>query len=456
MSSETKQTRENIYRLDGLSKVFKFTFLQTIKSKSYRVSFIIFVIVMIMQKPINYFTSRAGHASTDAKTTVSAESIDTIYFSNESGLPMDVNEIKKDLSAKTEDDAGKQVADKITSIKQTADETVKSLGVKDCLIVISRDEKGFAVKGVVSEKTEADVSEVDALAGFFEEEFTTAKQEQSGITEEDIKMLQNGIAVEKLASYTEYNGSSDEDVTKSQFMGYALTFSIIIFLVSSMGASYVIGSVTEEKTSKLVESLLVTVRPMALLLGKILGMLTYVLMTLLTGIIGAKIVDIVMFDVMKLEMVQGTETMFDFGVLTKFGYGMTALFVVTLLFGFLAFGILAGMLGSACSKTEDIQSATGTVMMISMAGYFGAVFIGGLSAAWAPTVLALVPPFTFFSLPVLFACGKIGVGVLIGGFAIQMVLVVLLAWLMAKTYRNLLLADNSKPKLGALLKALKA
>ena len=51
--------------------------------------------------------------------------------------------------------------------------------------------------------------------------------------------------------------------------------------------------------------------------------------------------------------------------------------------------------------------------------------------------------------------GRINIGILLASYAIQVVLLVGLVMLSAKTYRNLLLSDSSKPKLAAIFKAAK-
>ena len=50
--------RENIYNMKGFTKVFKFTLVQTFKNPAYRLSFILFVVIMTIMGPLQYFMSR--------------------------------------------------------------------------------------------------------------------------------------------------------------------------------------------------------------------------------------------------------------------------------------------------------------------------------------------------------------------------------------------------------------
>ncbi len=68
---------------------------------------------------------------------------------------------------------------------------------------------------------------------------------------------------------------------------------------------------------------------------------------------------------------------------------------------------------------------------------------------------SLVPPFSFFMAPEAYVAGRISIGILLLSFAIQIAILIGLLVLGAKTYRNLLLSDSSKPKLAAIFAAAK-
>ena len=461
MSNETvnKTERENIYSLKGIGKVFKFTLMQTFKNKSYLLSFIIFVIVMIGQKPINYFSSKAGQAASDqANSAVYAETIDCIYIVNESDVPFSAKDVVKNLTEdelKPSDEEGETpIAEKLIDLDGL--EVDRALSKTDCAIFISLDQDGYSVKGVISDDSTVSISEIDGLVERVYNNFSDARLAAAGVTEQDLQVLQKGVYIAGVESEADYKAAESSTYSSDRFSAYMFTFAILIFLMTSMSTSYVIASVTEEKTSKLVESLLVSVRPMALLLGKVLAMMSYVLLILVVGVLGSKIADIVMFDVMKLEPLSGqSQNMFNFGMLTEFGIGGFLIFFLAVMMGYLVFSVFAGMLGSACSSTEDIQSATGTVMMISMAGYFAAMIFGAMDKEILNQVFSYIPPLSFYVLPITYLTGRVGILTLIVSVAIQVAVLLTLVWIMARAYRNLLLTDSSKPKLSTVFKAVK-
>ena len=181
----------------------------------------------------------------------------------------------------------------------------------------------------------------------------------------------------------------------------------------------------------------------------------YVLSILACGFIGSKISDFIMNDIMKVKATNYGGSGFDFSIFKNFGPSGLIILLVALIIGYLTFAVIGGIMGSSCCKVEDTQNATGTVMMIVMLGYMGAIFMGMADKPVLNTVLAFVPPFSYFSAPIMYVSGRIGLGVLLGTFAIQITILILLVLLCAKVYRTLILSDSSTPKISQIIKTLK-
>lgn len=269
---------------------------------------------------------------------------------------------------------------------------------------------------------------------------------EAGIDESVSVSLQNGVSTGRVYSQEEFDEKESGAISASSLTSYILQFSIIVFFVSTFSASYIIASVNEEKTSKLVETLLVSVRPMALIFGKILGTLTYILVTLILGIIGNNIATKVMENLGYDTEAQGDA--FKFGVLTKFGTGYTVLIVFSVVIAILFFGILSGIMGSTCVQPEDQQSATSSVLMVGMLGYMLSIMLPAMiqNKDIVYNVMAIVPPVSFFSNAMLLATGKISWLVGIVSYGIEIILLVLIFFICAKTYRKLIINDSKKAK----------
>ena len=456
MSENVTNTRENIYDARGLDKVFKFTLRQTFKNKSYLVTFIMFIIIMAMLKPINYFSAKSGQSSFSSSGTEALKKLESsnIYVVNDTAVDFSMGDIDPTVFGH-EGQEGVDGSQIVMFTDASKDGVLDGLCVNESAVIIEKTDKNYMVKVVLSADTTIQLTEADAIADYFTGVFATARYKSAGLTDDKLAALQKGIYIGRTETQASFEASASSDIPSLTFMMLMLTFSVISFMSTSMSTSYIIASVTEEKQNKLVESILVTVRPMALLLGKILGMMAYVVLMLVSGILAAQLTDLVMFNVIGLEKLPGGGGGIDLSVFTRFGVPGAIFMVISVVLGYLTFSVLSGMLGGACSKMEDIQSATSTVMMIAMVGYMGAILVGGMDMQVLNIVSALVPPLSIFSLPVIFFCGRINIAIFILGYVIQLVVLLVLVRLMAKAYRVLILADASTPKLKTIFKAAK-
>ena len=192
---------------------------------------------------------------------------------------------------------------------------------------------------------------------------------------------------------------------------------------------------------------------MALLMGKVLGMLSFVACTIILGVCCAYISELIMTRVMELDLSNLNQGGVNFAIFTSHGVKGMIIQVVEIFLALCSFGVLSGILGSACGKVEDQQNATTVVTTITMLGYMGAILIS-MKPEYA-TLSALVPPLSFFTAPAAYIGGRVGLEILLLSFAIQIAILIGLVILAAKTYRNLLLSDSSKPKLSSIFAAAK-
>ena len=229
-------------------------------------------------------------------------------------------------------------------------------------------------------------------------------------------------------------------------------YAVVVLILSTYAASYIVRIVVEEKASRLVETLMVSVQPLALILGKILAMMIYIFgMFLAMGLcIGISWL--------------GTSRFGDVGaaagVLTSMGLDLSSLrldawtiviALISLLLAYGGFSLLAGLAGTCCSRTEETDSAVSVVMFTVLGGYLVSCFTGAASSHTMGVILALCPVVNVFCAPVQYTLGTIGAGWLVVSWLEQVLLVAGLAWLTARVYRQLLLSRGARIKLRQLL-----
>jgi ABC-2 type transport system permease protein len=147
---------------------------------------------------------------------------------------------------------------------------------------------------------------------------------------------------------------------------------------------WVAMGIVEEKSSRVVEVLLATVRPRALLAGKVLGIgllaLAQLLVIAVIGLAGAALADVIELS---------TEAVAP--VLILLGW-----FVL----GFAFYACLFAAGAARVSRQEDVQSVTTPAAMLVMLSFFGAFYAGNNPDALAGRVLGILPPFSALVFPV--------------------------------------------------------
>ncbi|SHN74721.1 ABC transporter permease [Cryptosporangium aurantiacum] len=184
---------------------------------------------------------------------------------------------------------------------------------------------------------------------------------------------------------------SERDPLEGERLVLAAVAMTLLYIALITYGSGVAQGVVEEKTSRVVELLLATVRPWQLLMGKILGIGLVGLVQLVilggVGLIGATLA--------------GQLT------LPAAGVGTFVSLLGWYLLGFFLFASLFAAAGALVSRFEDMQSVISPLIML-----LAIVFVVGLNLlirdprSELVEVLSLIPPFTTILMP---ARGALGV-----------------------------------------------
>lgn len=453
-----QNSKENIYSLQGFGKVFRFTFMQTIKNKSFLGVAIIMILMMGMMKPLMYLLNSSSEKTRQNVESVSLDQVqaDHLYILNETTFEIDnemqqvprMDEVKEGY-LDTKNVVFYNVGD------EKEENLIAKLTAKDILVVIKPELLTYTVNGIIADSSEVTVRSLDRATDYVKKVFSDIRKSQMALDDNTLKAISAGVSKEGVITAKEFQDEKEHTVSQAEYSGLLAGFALIIMVVSALSSSYIITSVNEEKTSKLAETLLVSVRPMALLLGKVLGMLLFVAGTIVCGVLLSYFVsEVVMSKMMNLDMSSLAQTgSINLAIFTGYGVKGLVVFLVEIVISLCTFGVFSAIMGSACSKTEDQQNATTVVTMITIIGWMGCTYVG--MKGDMSLIGSLVPPFSFFMAPEAYVAGRINIGILLLSFAIQIAILIGLLILAAKTYRNLLLSDSSKPKMSAIFAAAK-
>lgn len=397
--------------LSGTGQVYRFTLSQLLKSRANRVTLIIMVLLAAVSMPL---TALLGGETPETSDTAGLASV---RVDNRTDLVLDFSGdaywADTDFSA----DAGEP----------------------DAVVTVTGDEIGYQVAVVGSETAHA--GELSQLA-------ETARQ-----AVRDACLRAAGLSSRQLEALTASTGEEDshEDGFWVQY-GY----SILAMILCLMSASYVIRAVVEEKDSRLVELLLVSVKPMALLAGKILAVMAFTFGWLLAMLAGFGVSCGLTAGLMGPGVLQKQLS----GLLAAVprvqedlwqAAGVLLVLLVSLGLGYLTMSLIGGVAGACCSGMEEAGEATGPVMLLTMTGYLASCVVGAVPSGPVAVFSTLCPVVSIFCAPVQFAGGNVSIWLVLASWVIQAAVIWGLLTLASRVYAGLIVHRGSRVKLRELM-----
>lgn len=397
--------------LSGTGQVYRFTLSQLLKSRANRVTLIIMVLLAAVSMPL---TALLGGETPETSDTAGLASV---RVDNRTDLALDFS-------------GGAYWAD--TDFSADA-------GEPDAVVTITGDETGYQV--AVNGSETAHAGELSQLA-------ETARQ-----AVRDACLQAAGLSSRQMEALTASTGEEDshEDGFWVQY-GY----SILAMILCLMSASYVIRAVVEEKDSRLVELLLVSVKPMALLAGKILAVMAFTFGWLLAMLAGFGVSCGLTAGLMGPGVLQKQLS----GLLAAVprvqedlwqAAGVLLVLLVSLGLGYLTMSLIGGVAGACCSGMEEAGEATGPVMLLTMAGYLASCVVGAVPSGPVAVFSTLCPVVSIFCAPVQFAGGNVSIWLVLASWAIQAAVIWGLLTLASRVYAGLIVHRGSRVKLRELM-----
>lgn len=213
---------------------------------------------------------------------------------------------------------------------------------------------------------------------------------------------------------------------------------VLLFLALMTAGQLVAQGVVEEKSSRVVELLLATVRPWQLMAGKVLGI----------GAVG--LLQVV------LVVGAGAVTAFSLGLLdgSSLDLGSTALWAVAwFIIGFTTYALVLAGLASLVSRQEDVGSVTAPVTTLMVVPYV----IGVSLAPWSPDSplvfwLSMIPFASPMVMPIRIALGSVAAWEIAVSVSVSLALIPALVWLAGRVYSNAVLRTGGRVRLADALR----
>lgn len=234
------------------------------------------------------------------------------------------------------------------------------------------------------------------------------------------------------------------------FLFTILMYAMLLLYCMGMGKNLVV-----EKSSKLMEMLLTSISPVALVAGKVVAIICVALLqfavwigSIILGFVVGNVVAQAIDPTFVNPITKLIDLLLEYGNIS-FTAGQIVLALLGLIFGFASYCVFAAVIASTCAKAEEVAQKQGILNLIIVGGYMLAIFtalgeLNGGSDNSMMVIADLIPFSAAFRLPVDVLLGSVSNLIATVSVLIMMVLTVILAILAGKVYKaQVFLAGNS-------------
>ena len=225
-----------------------------------------------------------------------------------------------------------------------------------------------------------------------------------------------------------------------------MLMSMVLFYAIYFCAYQVSSSITTEKTSKIMETLVTSTTPRTIVLGKTIGIGVVGLLQMVV-IVGTALICAKTFlepELLNLVLDMSNITPF-LGIIT----------IVYFVLGYLAYALLYALTGSTVSKPEDIQSANQPVALIAVAGFYLAYFTMMNPTSELNSLAGLVPISSPFCMPFRIMMGLANGTDVALSIGILIITILVISKVAIKIYSNAILNYGTKMGIKDIIKMYK-
>jgi len=274
---------------------------------------------------------------------------------------------------------------------------------------------------------------------------------------QDVRGVRSQIAPDKLAKLLkplsfdaqQTNGKTEAaSGSAAFFVGYALAY--ILFLVITMYAVAVMRSVVQEKTSRVMELMVATIKPRALMAGKILG------------VGAAGLVQVTVWLAMgALTLAYRDQIVGLFGAtgggpgLPTLSVGEVAIALIFFVLGYFFYASMYAAVGAMVSSEQDTQQVQMPVTVLLIIGIASVTAVSGDPRGVTATVMTMLPLWSALLMPMRYLLGGASLAEVAVSLVILAASTVAIALAAAKIYRVGVLMYGKRPGFGELIRWLR-
>lgn len=404
--------------MKDLLVVMKFTMKDMIKRKSFIISTIIFLIMIVVGFNIpNILKSINGEDTSDKLVIVDEENI--FEGSLESLKNVDTGYEIKISNSKYE-----EIKEKINN------DEIKSA------IIVEKTNNNVKIRYIVKNTTMM-ANVPDDIISMMNSLYSNLQISKLGLTESQLQSITPNF---------DYELEQTEEEKANGNVFAIMLLSIVLFYAIYFCAYQVSSSITTEKTSKIIETLVTSTSPKTIVLGKTIGIGVVGLLQLIL-LVGTALISAKAF--LDPELIN---SILDISAITPY---LGIITVIYFILGYLAYALLYALTGSTVSKPEDIQSANGPVAMLAVIGFYLSYFTMMNPTSSLNVFASIFPISSPFCMPFRIMMGLASTTDVLISIAVLIITILVIAKVTIKIYSNAILNYGTKMGIKDIMKMYK-
>lgn len=246
--------------------------------------------------------------------------------------------------------------------------------------------------------------------------------------------------------------TTEESAGQSFALAYVM--AILLFMAILLYGVNVMSSVLEEKTTRIIEVLVSSLRPFQLMLGKVLGAGSVSFFQFVIWGVSARLLIALRVPIARML---GADPAAARGIqLPHIPFATVAVFMAFFLGGFLLYSSMFAAVGAMSSNEQEARQAQQPVTYLLMISYFSIIGLTNDPSSTFARTLSLVPFTSPIATPVRWTAGSMGTGELAASLAMLLIGIVGITWVAARIYRVGILMTGKRPTMKELVRWVRA
>jgi ABC-2 type transport system permease protein len=242
--------------------------------------------------------------------------------------------------------------------------------------------------------------------------------------------------------------TTTESAGESFAMAWAM--AILLFMAILLYGVNVMSSVLEEKTTRIVEVLVSSLRPFQLMLGKVAGAGAVSFFQFVIWGVSARLLIELRVPIARAlgADTASAQTL----VLPHVPFATLTVFMAFFLGGFLLYSAMFAAVGAMSSNEQEARQAQQPVTYLLMISYLSIIGLTNDPSSTFAKTLSLVPFTSPIATPVRWTAGSMGTGELVASLAMLAVAIVGVTWVASRIYRVGILMTGKRPTMKELVR----